>query len=66
MKADKWLTMMRKRHAQALLVDTVQAEKVRLAIRWGVPVSEVSERSATRAATERLLALGEDVLAWLK
>lgn len=51
---------------QASVVDTVQAEKVQLAIRWGVPVSEVSERSALRAATERLLALGEDVLGWIK
>ena len=66
MMAEQWLAMMRKRHGQAQLVNTVQAEKVRLAIRWGVPVSEISERSATRSVTERLLALGEDVLAWLK
>lgn len=51
---------------QAFVVDTVQAERVRLAIQWGVRPDDVSEHRALQSATERLLRRNEDVLAWLK
>lgn len=54
------------RKQQAVLRDTAQAERVRLAIRWGVHPDDISERRVLESATERLLRAGEDVIAWLK
>lgn len=57
--------MMLKRNVQARCVDLTQAMRVTLAIRWGVPVSEISTyRARLEVEKEHPILTREQVIAW--
>ncbi len=49
---------------QATKVNPVQAMKVQLAIRFGIPVSEIGRARAEYEIEKQAEAAGEEVLAW--